>query len=99
MIFGDIDATVRTNGELHSLITQMSGNRFLVDFAAQVRPDGTVESVEFKSVPLPQLGFEDALRACIAEWRFEPGAAGEGIRRYDGHMRFRLDAVRPPPLP
>jgi DNA-binding GntR family transcriptional regulator len=33
---GDIDATVRTNGELHSLITQMSGNRFLVDFAAQV---------------------------------------------------------------
>ena len=33
---GDIDAAVRTNGELHSLITQMSGNRFLVDFAAQV---------------------------------------------------------------
>ena len=33
---GDIDGTVRTNGELHSLITQMSGNRFLVDFAAQV---------------------------------------------------------------
>jgi DNA-binding GntR family transcriptional regulator len=33
---GDIDGTVRTNAELHSLITQMSGNRFLVDFAAQV---------------------------------------------------------------
>ncbi|GAA1580728.1 MULTISPECIES: GntR family transcriptional regulator [Kribbella] len=33
---GDIDGTVRTNGELHSLITEMSGNRFLVDFAAQV---------------------------------------------------------------
>ena len=33
---GDIDGAVRTNGELHSLITQMSGNRFLVDFAAQV---------------------------------------------------------------
>jgi DNA-binding GntR family transcriptional regulator len=33
---GDIDATVRTNGELHGLITEMSGNRFLVDFAAQV---------------------------------------------------------------
>ncbi|WP_328997998.1 GntR family transcriptional regulator [Kribbella sp. NBC_00709] len=33
---GDIDGTVRTNGELHSQITEMSGNRFLVDFAAQV---------------------------------------------------------------
>ena len=33
---GDIDGAVRTNGQLHSLITQMSGNRFLVDFAAQV---------------------------------------------------------------
>jgi len=33
---GDIDGAVRTNGDLHSLITQMSGNRFLVDFAAQV---------------------------------------------------------------
>ena len=64
-----------------------------VDFAAQVRADGTVESVEFKNVPLPQLGFEDAIRACIAEWRFEPGAAGEGIRRYDGHIRFRLAAL------
>ncbi|HET6292203.1 MAG TPA: GntR family transcriptional regulator [Kribbella sp.] len=33
---GDIDGTVRTNGELHAMITQMSGNRFLVDFAGQV---------------------------------------------------------------
>lgn len=33
---GDIDATVRTNAELHRSITEMSGNKFLVDFAAQV---------------------------------------------------------------
>ncbi|NEA36944.1 GntR family transcriptional regulator [Streptomyces sp. SID13031] len=33
---GDIDGTVRTNAELHGLITEMSGNRFLVDFAGQV---------------------------------------------------------------
>jgi DNA-binding GntR family transcriptional regulator len=33
---GDIDGAVRTNGELHGLITEMSGNRFLVDFAGQV---------------------------------------------------------------
>jgi DNA-binding GntR family transcriptional regulator len=33
---GDIDGAVRTNGELHTKITAMSGNRFLVDFAGQV---------------------------------------------------------------
>ena len=33
---GDIDGAVRTNGELHGLISEMSGNRFLVDFAGQV---------------------------------------------------------------
>ena len=33
---GDIDGAVRTNGELHHLVSQMSGNKFLVDFAAQV---------------------------------------------------------------
>lgn len=33
---GDIDGAVRTNAELHGLITEMSGNRFLVDFAGQV---------------------------------------------------------------
>jgi DNA-binding GntR family transcriptional regulator len=33
---GDIDATVRTNADLHRSITEMSGNKFLVDFAAQV---------------------------------------------------------------
>lgn len=33
---GDIDGAVRTNAELHSLVTEMSGNKFLIDFAAQV---------------------------------------------------------------
>jgi DNA-binding GntR family transcriptional regulator len=33
---GDIDGAVRTNGELHALISEMSGNKFLVDFAGQV---------------------------------------------------------------
>ena len=33
---GDIDGAVRTNGELHLLVSQMSGNKFLIDFAAQV---------------------------------------------------------------
>jgi len=33
---GDIDGAVSTNAELHRLVSQMSGNKFLIDFAAQV---------------------------------------------------------------
>jgi TonB family protein len=58
-----------------------------------------VESVDIERGPLPGLGFEDAVRACVTQWRFEPGPAEGGVRRYEGHLRFRLgasdeDAVR-----
>lgn len=33
---GDIDGAVRTNAELHRLVSEMSGNMFLISFAAQV---------------------------------------------------------------
>jgi DNA-binding GntR family transcriptional regulator len=33
---GDIDGAVRTNAELHRLVSEMSGNTFLMGFAAQV---------------------------------------------------------------
>jgi len=33
---GDIDGAVQANADLHSLITEIAGNRFLIDFAAQV---------------------------------------------------------------
>ena len=33
---GDVDGAVRTNAELHSLVTEMSENKFLIQFAAQV---------------------------------------------------------------
>lgn len=33
---GDIDAAVSANAELHRLVSEMSGNKFLLDFAAQV---------------------------------------------------------------
>lgn len=33
---GDFDEAVRMNAELHSSVTAMSGNRFLIQFAAQV---------------------------------------------------------------
>lgn len=33
---GDVDGAVNANAELHRLVSEMSGNKFLVDFAAQV---------------------------------------------------------------
>lgn len=43
----------------------------VVPYVARVTPQGTTDSVEILTVPLPDLGFEDAVRACISEWRFE----------------------------
>lgn len=33
---GEVDEAVRTNAELHRLVSEMSGNKFLISFAAQV---------------------------------------------------------------
>lgn len=33
---GDVDGAVRTNAELHRVVSEMSGNKFLIGFAAQV---------------------------------------------------------------
>jgi DNA-binding GntR family transcriptional regulator len=33
---GNVEATVQANADLHRRITEMSGNKFLIDFAAQV---------------------------------------------------------------
>lgn len=33
---GDVDGAVRTNAELHRLVSEMSGNKFLIGFSAQV---------------------------------------------------------------
>ena len=33
---GDVDEAVRTNAELHRLVSEMSGNKFLIGFSAQV---------------------------------------------------------------
>jgi TonB family protein len=62
-----------------------------VAFTAQVRPDGSVESVAVTQVPHPGLDFEDAVKACVGAWRFEPAASSDaGLRPYEGRMRFRL---------
>jgi TonB family protein len=65
-----------------------------VHFVVQVRPDGTAESVEVTKVPVPGVGFEDAIRACLSQWRFEPAPAGAaGLRRHEGRLRFRIDVA------
>lgn len=33
---GDVDGAVRVNAELHGLVTEMSGNKFLIQFSAQI---------------------------------------------------------------
>jgi hypothetical protein len=61
-----------------------------VTFTAQVRPDGSVESVEVPVVPPPGLDFAESVKACIATWRFEPAAAEAGTRTHLGRLRFNL---------
>ena len=62
-----------------------------VRFLAQVTPEGGVGSVEIQRSPWPGLGFEDAVRDCVMQWRFEPSATPEtGLRSYQGQVRFRV---------
>jgi TonB family protein len=61
-----------------------------VVYRASITPAGAVDSVNVLAVPIPDLGFEDAVRACIAEWRFEPVPNGPDSRTYVGAVRFAL---------
>ena len=66
-----------------------------VRFVAQIRPDGSTESVDVVQVPvpLPERGFETSVRDCVLQWRFEPAPAGQtALRRYAGMVQFRLNA-------
>jgi TonB family protein len=66
-----------------------------VRFVVDVRPDGTPAAVEVKAVPRPNLGFEDEVRQCLSQWRFEAAPAGEtGLRRHEGRIAFRLDPAK-----
>jgi TonB family protein len=62
-------------------------------FTAQVRPDGRVKSVDIRQVPATGLGFEQAVRACVLEWRFEPAGRKGGLRPYEGKIRYRMAAT------
>jgi TonB family protein len=59
-------------------------------FVAQVRPDGSVKSVGIRQVPAKGLGFEEAVRACVSKWRFEPAARNGGLRQYEGKIHYRI---------
>lgn len=73
------------------LLAEKEGVAGPVRFVARVTPEGATESVEIRSVPLPELGFEEAVRGCVMTWRFEPAAAGEaGLRRHEGNVRYRV---------
>ena len=59
-----------------------------VRFAMDIRPDGTVSSVEVRDVPARDIGFEETVEACLSKWRFEPAPAGEnGIRHQEGRLQ------------
>ena len=62
----------------------------VVSYTARLQADGTVWAVEIGRVPLPDLGFEVAVRTCVSEWRFTPAAApNDRSRVYEGQVRFR----------
>ena len=46
-----------------------------VTFRARVSVEGRVEDVLVLTVPAPALGFEEAMREAVVDWRFEPIAA------------------------
>jgi TonB family protein len=64
-----------------------------VRFAMDIRPDGTVSSVEVYEAPSGNLGFEETVQECLSKWRFERAPAGEtGLRHQEGQLHFQVDA-------
>jgi TonB family protein len=63
-----------------------------VRFRALIDASGKPESIEILSVPQSGLGFEDAVRASVSQWRFSPATLrGEPTSAvYEGAVRFEL---------
>jgi TonB family protein len=60
-------------------------------YLARVTPEGSVASVDVPAVALPELGFEDAVRACVSAWRFDRAPEGQAeLRSYSGRIRFTV---------
>ena len=63
-----------------------------VRFRATVDEKGAVQFVEILAVPAQELGFEEATRAAVTGWRFQParldGRNVEGV--YEGSVQFSL---------
>lgn len=63
-----------------------------VRYTAQVTPAGAVASVQIRSVPQPELGFEDAVRDCVSAWRFQPAPDAAEARPFESLARFSVKA-------
>ena len=63
-------------------------------FVASVDEKGTVTGVEVRAVPLPGLGFEEAVEKAVTKWRFEPAMLNGQPRagRHEGRFSFVLQA-------
>jgi TonB family protein len=62
-------------------------------FTAQIRPNGSVKAVGIRQVPEREVGFEKAVRDCVSKWRFEPASEKDGLRQYDGKIRYRISGT------
>lgn len=90
---GDIDSAVRTNGELHGLITEMSGNRFLVDFAGQV--DRRVRWYYTPVAPVRgQASWREHARLVKAIADGDEGKAAQVMREHTEHTRKAYHDLR-----
>jgi len=92
---GDVDGAVRTNAELHRLVSEMSGNKFLIDFAAQVD-----RRVRWYYTPVAQIrgqaSWREHTRLVKAIADGDEDRAAEIMREHTG---FTLQAYRDTQLP
>ena len=63
-------------------------------FVASVDEKGAVTGVEVRAVPLPGLGFEEAIQKAVMKWRFQPAELDGQPRpgRHEGRFSFVLRA-------
>jgi TonB family protein len=46
--------------------------------------------VEILRVPIPKLGFEQVVSACVSKWRYEPATGGASLRSVDGFIDYHI---------
>src|SRR5688500_7664478 len=63
-----------------------------VTFRAAIDANGRVERIDIDSVPEPDLGFEEAVRAAVSRWRFAAARLRDApvASEYAATLRFTL---------